>query len=172
MLLMLFTSNVVEKNSCYDYRNLKKDYATVFLDCEYFEPVDMITSEGKMELRNDSAAETFICFTLLGKSNGSYDVIAWDALYETYIGQGRISNRVPLGVFSRQYDPSHSPNRFYKSPSYDSEFYPDTTYIVDILRVLDCHGRWLKVEYEIDGVKKGGWFPPEQQCGYVYTTCS
>lgn len=132
----------------------------------------MITSEGKMELRNDSAAETFICFTLLGKSNGSYDVIAWDALDLTYIGQGRISDRVPLGIFSRQYNSREHPNKFYSKPDYGSSYESDTTYIVDMLRVLDCHGGWRKVEYESDGVKKGGWFPPEMQCDNVYSTCS
>lgn len=78
---------------------------------------------------------------------------------------------MPLGIFSRQYNSYEHPNKFYSKPDYGSSYESDTTYIVDILRVLDCHGRWLKVEYEIDGVKKGGWFPPEQECGYVYTTC-
>lgn len=171
-LIALFTCGSVENDSCYDYRALKKDYATVFLNIEYFEPVVMITSEGKMELRNDSAAERFICFSLLGKNKGSYDVIAWDALDDTYIGQGRISDRVPLGIFSRQYNSYEYPNKFYSKPDYGSSYESDTTYIVDILRVLDCHGRWLKVEYESDGIKKEGWFPPEMQCDNVYSTCS
>lgn len=172
MLLMSFTSSVVEKTSCYEFRNYENNYATVFLDYEYFEPVEMITPEGKTVLRNDSAEERFICFSLLGKSNGSYDVIAWDALDNTYIGQGRISDRVPLGIFSRQYNSYENPNKFYSKPDYGSSYESDTTYIVDILRVLDCHGRWLKVEYESEGIKKGGWFPPEMQCDNVHSTCS
>ncbi len=172
LLFMSFTCSGVGQNPSYEFRDYEKKYATVFLDYEYFEPIEMITPEGKTLLRNDSIEGRYIHFSLLGKGEESYDVIAWDTLDDTYLGSGTISNQVPLGICSRQYNPHERPNKFYSKPDYSSPYELDTTYIVDVLRVFDFNGTWLKVEYEIEGVKRVGWFPPEMQCANVYSTCS
>lgn len=157
-----------------NFRDFEKKYPTVFLDMEYFEPIELKTPESKVKLKNDTTVidGQFYLFTLLQKKDGMYDVIVWDALFETYIGEGKISDDVPLCIFSKQYMPAEFPNKFYNNPSYDSEYISDTTYIVEQMKVLDCHGRWLKVEYEGENGKTTGWYPPEMQCSSVYTTCS
>lgn len=128
------------------------------------------------ELLVDSASNAFYIVDIIGSSNNRFLVnimssdtdsqpLSMDSVWisKSNVGVGltttRINNepKIPL----------------YNKPSYSSSYSilpTDAAY--NIVQVLECDGKWLKIRFCNKGKEMIGWIAPENQCINMYSMCS
>lgn len=175
IIFVLFSNIRAENNAkifkdqiMQNYRN----YPVVFLELSYSGIVKLEREDDTIFLKNNDKEENYILFSLLRKNKQWFEVVAWNSLDESYIGQGCIQLSTPIFIYSNEYNPQINPLKLYFEPTFDSPYIEYKTYTIDAFEVVDVYKKWLKIRISINDGLYFVWLSPNNQCANVYSTCN